>query len=64
MIINLKESLKEIDKDTCCEYNLLTMYEACNLSNKEKYKEFQDKDGNLSFSKFKEFYEESGYVCQ
>ena len=36
MIINLKESLKEIDKDTCCEYNLLTMYEACNLSNKEK----------------------------
>lgn len=34
--INVVESLRKIDNDTCNKYNLLTMYEACNLNDEEK----------------------------
>ena len=36
--INIRESLRELDNDTCCKYNLLTMYNSCNLSDDDKRK--------------------------
>ena len=36
MKINLREQLNNIDKQTCNKYDLLNMYECCNLSDKEK----------------------------
>lgn len=36
--INIRESLRELDNDTCCKYNLLTMYDSCNLSDDDKGK--------------------------
>lgn len=35
-IINLKESLLSMDKDTDCRYDLTNLYEACNLDDKKK----------------------------
>ena len=35
-IINLKESLLSMDKDTDCRYDLTSLYEACNLDDKKK----------------------------
>ena len=35
-IVNLKESLLQMDRDTDCKYDLTTLYEACNLDEKKK----------------------------
>lgn len=45
--VNIREALLTMDKDTCCKYDLYTLYEACNLSEcdkKEIAKMIADKD--------------------
>lgn len=34
--INIRESLRNIDADSCCKYDLLTMYDACSLTDEDK----------------------------
>lgn len=34
--INVRESLRNIDADSCCKYDLLTMYDACTLTDEDK----------------------------
>lgn len=34
--INVRESLRNIDADSCCKYDLLTMYDACPLTDEDK----------------------------
>lgn len=34
--INIRESLRNIDADSCCKYDLLTMYDACPLTDEDK----------------------------
>ena len=34
--INIRESLRNMDADSCCKYDLLTMYDACPLTDEDK----------------------------
>lgn len=34
--INIRESLRNMDADSCCKYDLLTMYDACSLTDEDK----------------------------
>ena len=34
--INIRESLRNMDADSCCKYDLLTMYDACLLTDEDK----------------------------
>lgn len=34
--VNIREALNQIDKDTDCKYDLVTLYEACNLTEEDK----------------------------
>lgn len=34
--INIRESLRNMDADSCCKYDLLTMYDACQLTDEDK----------------------------
>lgn len=34
--VNIRESLRNIDADSCCKYDLLTMYDACPLTDEDK----------------------------
>lgn len=34
--INIRESLRNMDSDSCCKYDLLTMYDACLLTDEDK----------------------------
>lgn len=34
--INIRESLRNMDADSCCKYDLLTMYDACLLTDQDK----------------------------
>lgn len=34
--INIRESLRNLDADSCCKYDLLTMYDACLLTDEDK----------------------------
>lgn len=34
--VNIREALNQIDKDTDCKYDLVTLYEACNLTEDDK----------------------------
>ena len=36
--INIRESLLQFDKDTSCQYDLTSLYEACNLNDEDKKK--------------------------
>lgn len=34
--INIRESLRNMDADSCCKYDLLTMYDACSFTDEDK----------------------------
>lgn len=34
--LNIRESLRNMDADSCCKYDLLTMYDACSLTDEDK----------------------------
>ena len=43
--INIREALLRLDKRTDCQYDLTTLYEACDLDEKDKKKLVQYIDG-------------------
>ena len=34
--VNIREALNQMDKDTDCKYDLVTLYESCNLTEEDK----------------------------
>ena len=49
--INIKESLLNLDKETYCKYDLTTMYENCNITEKDKEKLAKILSENVSTEK-------------
>ena len=49
--INIKESLLNLDKETYCKYDLTTMYENCNITEKDKEKLAKMLSENVSTEK-------------
>lgn len=53
--VNIRESLRNIDADSCCKYDLLTMYDACPLTDEDKAEIakllFENEDAEVIYQK-------------